>query len=78
MSALWFGLIALALLLLGRELYRAQTRVGPTPRSTPGLITLLSPLSSFNGLFPRLPFVSLGANWSWRLNYQRKIIIRPL
>lgn len=48
MSALWLGLVALALVLLGRELYHARTRVGRTSRPAPGLATLLSPLSSFN------------------------------
>jgi len=78
MSAFWFGIIALALVALGGELYRARTRIGRTLKSAPRLFTLLSPLSSFNGHFRRLPFVSLGANWSWRLNYQRRIPIYPL
>jgi len=78
MSPFSFALVALALVLLGRELYRARTRVAQSPKPTPRLSTLLSPLSSFNSYFPRLPFVSLGANWSWRLNYQRMVIIYPL
>lgn len=77
MGALWLGIVALALVLLGRELYRPRTRVGRTSRPAPGLTTLLSPLSSFNSFFPRVPLISLGANWSWRLNYQRRIGIRP-
>ena len=77
MGAFWFGLVALALILFGRELYRARTRIGRA-KSAPGLLTLLSPLSSFNSHFPRLPFVCLGANWSWRLNYKRRVVIDPL